>query len=114
MQRDHQFFICGYYPDRNLAPRRRDASSFVFVSRRVDFNPQPGRRFRYSPANLRRVLTNAGSEYERIDAAQDRGERSNLFGDAIDEIIDGEPGFRLFTPQQVAHVITYSGTAERS
>ena len=65
-------------------------------------------------ADLRRVLADAGGEDEPVDPAQDRGERANLFGGTVHEVVDGEPGSGLASANQIAHVIADAGYPEQS
>ena len=46
-------------------------------------------------ADLRRVLADAGGEDQPVDAAQHGGQRADLLGRPVDEVVDGEARLRL-------------------
>jgi hypothetical protein len=62
--------------------------------------------------NLRRILSNAGREYESIDAAQYRGQGPDLLGRAVDEILHCQAGLWFAAGEQVAHVAADARDAE--
>ena len=45
------------------------------------------------------VFSDAGREHECIHAAECGRQSANFFGDAVDEVIDGELCFRFFAPE---------------
>ena len=78
-----------------LASRCGDprTSSRVRLGIHLDAEPRGG--FADSAADLGGVLADAGGEDEAVDAAQHGGERSDLLGGAVHEVIHGQPGVGL-------------------
>src|SRR6185295_13318893 len=114
MPGNHQLFIRRNYPHGRLAARRGNLCERLSVSRVVELDAEPCGRLTDSPADLRRVLTDSGSENKSIDTAEYRRQSADLFGDAVDEVIDGESGRGLTSSEQVAHVVADARDAEQT
>ena len=82
MARDHQFFVGGDHPHRDLAGRRADARPAGLVGRRIELHAQPRRVAADALAYRRRMLADARGEDQRVDAAGRRGKRPEFAPDA--------------------------------
>src|SRR4051812_10784362 len=69
MPGDHQFLVGRDHPRRHFALRSGDARTLAGVRLRIQHEAQPGRSLADSLADLRRVLTDAGGEDDRVHAA---------------------------------------------
>ncbi len=65
-----------------------------------------------SLADLGRVLADAGREHQPVDAAQNRGQRADLLGGAVDEVVHRQAGGRFAAAEQIAHVVADAGDSE--
>src|SRR6266571_336541 len=93
--RDHQFLIGGNAPRRNSRPECADAPAARRIRRGVKLDAEPCGVAADAFANRRRILADAGGEYDRVQAAQRGGERSELASDTIAIEIDRQLGMRV-------------------
>ena len=87
---DHQLFVGRNHPADTRLPAREIRGPVAGVGVLVELDAEPGRGLADAPADLGGVLADAGGEHEAVDAAQHRGERADLLGRAVDEVVDGE------------------------
>ena len=76
-------------------PAREIRGPPLAIRVRVQVDAEPRRRVADPAADLGRVLADAGGEDERVDAAEHRGERADLLGGAVDEVVDRQLRRRL-------------------
>src|SRR5215208_4829444 len=91
----HQLLVSRDDPRRDLAVRRGDSRPSSLVRLRVEFQPQPAGSLADAPAYLGRVLADPRGEDQPVHSAQDGGQRADLFGGAVDEVVHGEARFGL-------------------
>ena len=96
--------LCGVRDPR--AARRHSPPSSSSTPSHADASADP-------LADLGRVLADAGGEHERVDPAEDRGQRADLLRRAVDEVVHGQAGLRLAAAEQVAHVVADAGNPEQ-
>ena len=77
----------------------------------IELESKPGEPLAYTASDDRGVLADAGREDEAVDAAHGGGKRARLAQDAVDEIVDREPGERGLGREQVAHIVADAGEA---
>src|SRR4029453_5559332 len=90
MARDHQLFVGRDHPGGHGAPRVGNARPPGGVPPRVDLDAEPGGGRADARADLRGVLADAGGEDQRVDAAEHSGQRPDLLGRAVDEVVQRE------------------------
>src|SRR5262245_49393816 len=79
------------------------------IGGRIELDPEPGQPRADTAADERSVLADATGKDETVDAAHGCGERCRLALDAIDEVVDRDPGERRLGGEQVAHVVADTG-----
>src|SRR5262245_10871875 len=89
MPGNDQFFVRWDHPCRNATAVSGDSRLPCAVRFFVQLYAEPGRGRADSLSNLGGVLADARGEDETVDSAQDRRERADFLGCAIDEIIQG-------------------------
>ena len=72
-------------------PAREIRGPLARVGVGIELDAEPGAGLADPRADLGRVLADAGGEHEAVDAAQRRGERADLLGRAIDEVVHRQP-----------------------
>src|SRR5215471_12339850 len=77
----------------------------------IDSRTQPGELLGNARTNERGVLTNSGSEYERVDPTQGRGQHADIEPHAVAEIIECKCRLRVAAGLQLADVIADPGEA---
>src|SRR5437867_13115133 len=86
--RDHQVLVGRDHADRARTSVGTDDGVVSRVPLRIDVDPEvlePGTRF---PAHRRGVLADPAREDERVDPAQDRGERADVLAELVAEELD--------------------------
>src|SRR5262252_8394106 len=107
--RDHALLIGRNDPGREQRIGGRNAGPLARVGTRIELEPQPGQPLTYPAADDRGVLADAARKDEAVDAAHGGGECRRLALDAMDEIVDGDPGKRRLGSKQVAHIVADAG-----
>ena len=95
MARDHELFVGWDHPRRNATIRRAYARPSVFVGRRVERELQPRSAAANAGAYGSGPFTDAAGEYQGVNTAERRRERTELAPDSIDEQFDCELRVRL-------------------
>src|SRR5262245_23333169 len=101
--RDHQFLVGPDHPPRDPAAAGRDPRGVPAVGLAIELDAEPRACLADPLANLRGVLADPGGEHQRVDAAHHRGERADLLGRLVDEILDRQPRPRLVAAEQDPH-----------
>src|ERR1044071_8496396 len=109
----HHLLVGRDDPRRDLALLPGDSRAVGLVRALVEFDAQPARRLADAPANLGRVLADARREDQAVQAAQHGGQRADLPGDAVDEVVHRQARVGFAPAQQVAHVVADAGDAEQ-
>ena len=86
--RDHEIFIGWNHPRQYACIRHRDPRTMTCIRHIIERDAEPPCALAYPRTYQRRVLADAPREHERIQAAEDRGERSELPRNPIDEKLD--------------------------
>ncbi len=87
---DDQFFVRRDDPGRHAASCARNPRALSRIRLVIELDAQPRRRLADPGPDLRRVLADAGGEDQPVDPAQHAGERADLLGRLVDEIVDGQ------------------------
>src|SRR5678816_4551722 len=92
MSSNHQLFIRWNYPHGRLAASRGNLFKTLSIGRFIQLDAEPCGRLTNSSPDLRRVLTDSGSENETINTTERGSQSADVFGDAVDEVVHGELG----------------------
>src|SRR5688500_11064658 len=114
MASDDELFVRGHHPHVDNAGRCRQVWTMTLVGGPIDLDTEPRRRVADALADGRGPLADARGEDQAINTAEHGGERADILGDSVDEIVDGEPRLRIGATQQVAHVVADAGVAKQS
>ena len=76
--------------------------------------PSHAHRLHDTAADLDGVLADAGGENQRIDAAEHGGQRADVLGRFVDEVVHRQASRRLVDSEQNAHVVADAGDAEEA
>src|SRR5262249_23191766 len=109
--RNHALLVGRNHPGREARTGVRNARSVPRVGSRIELEPEPGQPLADQAPDERGVLADAARKDKTVDAAHGRCERRSLALDAIDEIVDRNPGKRRLGGEQVAHVVADAGEA---
>src|SRR5271167_3102743 len=104
MPGNHQVLVGPYHISADPAVGRTDAPAVLLVGRFVQLEPQPSAGAADSAPHRRRILPDPGGENDPIEAAERRGERRNMAGNAITKYLDREAGTRVVTGQELAEI----------
>ena len=113
MNGDHSLLVSGDHPCRDGAVRGGNARAARSVRGGVEANSKPFGVAADALPDLRCVLADAGGEDKRIDAAEHRSQRAQVFRDVVDEQLDRLLRPRIVARQEVAHVIADLGHPEQ-
>src|SRR5215469_15756753 len=101
MAGDHQILVGLYNICADAAGSRADPLLMLAIGRLVEVQPQPAAGSANCTAHRRCIFADTGSENDAVKAAERRGERGDVPGDAVAKYLHREPRPRLVTRQEL-------------
>src|SRR6516225_4099518 len=109
MARDHELLVGRNDVETDATIARGDRRGGCRIGLRIEFASEPGELLHDACTEGRRVLANSRREHEGVEPPKGGSQQACMESDPLHQVVEREPGLRVGTRLQFAHVVAEAG-----